>query len=48
MAEDIDWTIHQTERQWSFNDFWSLKQGNWKVIWLLFGITDVVSSLMDN
>jgi len=36
----------KNERQWSFNDFWSCNQGNWKVIQWLCTVTVVLASFM--
>jgi len=44
MAADVEWTIHQNERQHSVNNLWFCKYGNYTVIWSLLFITDVLAA----
>jgi len=45
-AADVDRTIYYNERQWSVNNVWSCKYGNWIVICSLLGITDVLADFI--
>jgi len=46
MVTDIDYTIHYTEHQWNVNDFWSFKEGKYKVILSLYSITVVLAAFI--
>jgi len=46
MAADVKWTIHWNEHQWSVNDFWFCKYGNWTTIWSLWCLTDMLAAFM--
>ena len=46
MAADVEWTIHQNERQRSVNDLWFCKYGNYTAIWSLLCITDVSAAFI--
>jgi len=48
MAADVEWTIHQNERQRSVNDLWYCKYGNYTVIWSLLCITEVLAAVIGN
>jgi len=38
MAADIEWIIHENERQWSVNNCWFCKHANRVVIWSLLAL----------
>jgi hypothetical protein len=46
MVADVEWTIHQNERQQSVNDLWSCKFSNSPVTWSLLCITDVLQDVI--
>jgi len=46
IAADFEWTIHWNQRQQSVNNFWSSKFGNWKVIWSLLCISDIMAAFI--
>jgi len=47
MAANVEWTIHWNEGQWSVNDLWLCKYGNYTVIWLLLSMTNVLAAFID-
>jgi len=46
LAADMERTMHYNRGQRNVNDNWSCKYSNWKVLWLLLCITDILAAFM--